>query len=109
MTIDVLGTSYDIYFETLDNDNIGECERYDKAIRINTAYFDNPENNYSAIFQTIRHEVIHAFFHEAGLECYAEDEILTDALAILFLKIDVAIKRATDIIVDGIKENNEND
>jgi hypothetical protein len=35
----------------------------------------------------LRHEVIHAFFHESGLRNYARDEVLTDWLALQFGKI----------------------
>ena len=91
MKIDVLGTDYDFYFannvEMEDSSNIGECDRYGKSIKINLEYFRQKNMKIDAIHQTIRHEVLHAFLHEAGLDCYAEDEILVDALAILFPKI----------------------
>ena len=53
----------------------------------------NPDG---AIRKTVRHELFHAIFHEAGLDCYAEDEVLVDALAILFPKIEQLIKEACE-------------
>ena len=104
MTIDVLGTTYNICFDTIDKDNLGECDRYDKIIRLNLVYFQEPENNFKAIYQTLKHEILHAFFHEAGLDCYAEDETLCDALAVLMDKAYMAIVDAIQIIIDNTRE-----
>ena len=94
-TIKILGSEYQISIcdseEMQDKDNAGECDRYARKIRINSEQFeegnDATENIKAAISKTIRHEILHAVFHEAGLDCYAEDEILVDALAVLFPKI----------------------
>lgn len=94
MTIDVLGTSYDLTINEKDKmqdaDNYGECDRYAKTIRINKDAFEGEgltDNIQGVIDKTVRHELFHAIFHEAGLDCYAEDEVLVDALAILYPKI----------------------
>lgn len=99
MTIDVLGTSYDLTINGKDKmqdaDNYGECDRYSKTIRINKDAFEGEgltDNIQGVIDKTVRHELFHAIFHEAGLDCYAEDEVLVDALAILFPKIEQLIK-----------------
>ena len=98
--IDVLGTMYDIICCDSclmeDADNIGECDRYNKKIRINQDYFSQKNVNINAKFKTMRHEIIHAFLHEAGLDCYSEDEILVDALAVLIPKIMLCSKLAED-------------
>ena len=92
--ISILGTDYEIIecdeTQMQDKDNDGECDRYTKTIRINSDAFvgENLTRNIKgAINKVIRHELFHAIFHEAGLDCYAEDEILVDALAILYPKI----------------------
>ena len=40
----------------------------------------------------LRHEIIHAFFHESGLTDYYRDEVLVDYLAIQFAKIGKAFE-----------------
>lgn len=97
--IDVLGTMYEIICCDsclMEDDNIGECDRYNKIIRINQEYFSQKNVNINAKFKTMRHEIIHAFLHEAGLDCYSEDEILVDALAVLIPKIMLCCKLAED-------------
>lgn len=100
-TIEILGSQYRIIFtdEMQDNDNYGECDRYSKTIRINKNAFEGEgltNNIQGVIDKTVRHELFHAIFHEAGLDCYAEDEVLVDALAILFPKIKQLIKEVQD-------------
>lgn len=98
MTLDILGTIYNMLIlsekEMGNANNCGECDRYTKTIRINFDYFNQEDVHIEGKFKTIRHEIIHAFFHEAGLDCYAEDEILVDALAILYPKISKCIDEA---------------
>ena len=91
MKVSILGTEYDFYMcktsDMDDRDNLGECDRYSKTIKINEEYFLKDGIDSSAMLKTIRHEVLHAVFHEVGLDCYAEDEVLVDAVAILLPKI----------------------
>lgn len=101
--IDILGTDYKIIecdeAQMQDKDNEGECDRYAKIIRINSDAFigENLTGNIKgAINKVIRHELFHAIFHEAGLDCYAEDETLVDALAILYPKINKIMEVNTD-------------
>lgn len=93
--ISILGTDYKIIecdeAQMQDKDNDGECDRYTKTIRINSDAFvgeNLTQDIKGAKSKVIRHELFHAIFHEAGLDCYAEDEILVDALAILYPKIE---------------------
>ena len=96
MRLNILGTDYEFCMcsskEMSDSDNLGECNRYTKTIKINDGYFLREGVEYEAEIKTIRHEIIHAIFHEAGLDCYAEDEILVDALAVLIPKIEDVVK-----------------
>lgn len=101
--INILGTGYELIIDgkeqMQDEDNYGECDRYTKVIRINKDAFEGEnltKNIKGVIDKTIRHELFHAIFHEAGLDCYAEDEILVDALAVLIPKIMLCCKLAED-------------
>ena len=74
----------------------GLAELYSKELIINSemnpksgqeyANFDDFEK------KVIRHEIIHAFFHEAGLMDYCSDETLVDWLALQMPKIKKAMK-----------------
>ena len=90
--IHVLGTPY-----TINNDHdtvtdrYGDCERYAKEINIYHKSFEGDDTCKcveKVINKTIRHELFHAIFHEAGLDEYSEDETLVDCLAILYPKIE---------------------
>lgn len=101
--INILGTDYDLIMayekQMQDKDNDGECDRYAKVIRINKDAFEGEnltDNIDEAMDKVIRHELFHAIFHEAGLDCYAEDEILVDALAILYPKIEKIMEVQND-------------
>lgn len=105
--VSILGTGYEIIVgdetQMFDKDNYGECDRYTKAIRINKDAFEGEgltKNIRGVIDKTIRHELFHAIFHEAGLDSYAEDEMLVDALAILYPKIENIMKVTKDIEVN---------
>ena len=107
MMISILGTGYEIIVDDesqmQDKDNYGECDRYTKAIRINKDAFEGEglTNNIQGVVEkTVRHELFHAIFHEAGLDCYAEDEMLIDALAILYPKIENIMKIAKEVKPD---------
>ena len=87
MTFDVLGTIYTLHYNEKkceDQDAHGLCELYSKQIILNLQGFDQP-NAFDKVEEfykkVLRHELIHAFFHEMGLNGYGSDEILVDALA----------------------------
>jgi len=113
MMFDILGTAYDIVCCSSsameDADNIGECDRYTKVIRINQDYFNQKDVKIGAKYKTMRHEIIHAFLHEAGLDCYSEDEILVDALAVLIPKIMLCSKIVEDEVVTHRNEVMQNE
>ena len=46
--------------------------------------------------ETMRHEIIHAFLHESGLENYCDDEVLVDWLAKQWNKISIAFQEALE-------------
>lgn len=98
MVINVLGQEYEIQFkngkecpklELLQAHGIAEL--YDKKLIIDAEMnsktgkeFDNFNEFENKV---VRHEIMHAFFHEAGLRDYCEDETLVDWLALQIPKI----------------------
>lgn len=91
----ILGTEYKLI---LDDESLkeidadGECRGYSKVIRIRPlkdmlyggASDDEKRKRYNEV---LRHEVIHAFFNECGLDDYCNDEELVDWIAVQFLKM----------------------
>lgn len=93
--INILGVKYDIRETQLDYDTLGRCNRYSKVIELNKDLADICECKESIDVikaQVLRHEILHAAFHECGLSKYAEDESLVELLAIQFPKIIQAMK-----------------
>ena len=96
MQIDVLGTSYSIrQSNKVENLNLedadGYCDHSVKSIVIDT-FKDSPgslEDLDEYKKQVIRHEVIHAFLFESGLDTnsWARNEEIVDWFAIQFPKL----------------------
>lgn len=101
MKIDILGTKYDVQVEEQmkNTSSDGVCKLYDKTIRYR-AVLDmlNAEDGFNAketrYEEVIRHEIVHAFFYEAGLHNYCSNEELVDWLAIQFPKMVKAMIKA---------------
>ena len=95
--VNVLGTEYEIqeseetYKRLITTQNTGECDMYEKVISISPQEFianDSRENVRHAIYNIcMRHEILHAFFHEAGVDNYSADETLVDFIAMQFPKM----------------------
>ena len=94
MKTNVLGQDYDIIIDdTLkDKNKDGECLMYEKEINIKAAQ-DMLEQDASMSAkvkswnEALRHELIHAFFFEAGLSDYCSDETLVEFIAQQFPKL----------------------
>ena len=98
MRVNILGTDYEIVKQTREEnpklkEASGLCEIYAQKIVLtdydhsDLSLFDNLEV-YDK--QTLRHEIIHAFFAESGLHSdsdYASNEELVDWIAIQFPKM----------------------
>lgn len=91
----ILGTEYNLIRDdaTLKDINAdGECRGYSKTIRIRPlkdmlygeASNDEKKKRYDEV---LRHEVIHAFFNECGLDGYSDDEELVSWIAAQFPKM----------------------
>jgi len=99
-SIDILGTKYKVEFRKEINDEKlidadGYAELYSKELIIEEIVQD--ERTFKDLHKyknkVIRHEIIHAVFHEAGHDDYCKDEVLVDALAILIPMMLKAFKQ----------------
>jgi len=106
MTVNVLGTKYTIKESNkvadpnLEN-NDGYCDHTTKTIVIDT-FKDSPgslEDLESYKKQVIRHELIHAFLYESGLDAcsWARDEEIVDWIACQFPKLSNAFAQCNAI------------
>lgn len=102
--VDILGQPYDIY-ETSEEGNPkmedanAYVELYSKKIILNDDLMKNEDGRKVErldLFKqkVIRHELIHAFLHEAGMSKYVYDEDLVDWLAFQIPKIYEASTQA---------------
>ena len=98
--VSVLGTSYEIRYlsqeddERLENYN-GYCDAYSHLIIISTDK-DGDIHDYKVLQRKVlRHEIVHAFLHESGLDCnsqcldspWATNEEMVDWIALQGEKI----------------------
>lgn len=104
MRVNVLGTEYTITRETeFNNPKLkvadGYCDTYAKKIVVGTPDDDiqNTENLDASVCKVMRHEIIHAFLSESGLqECsdWAGNEECVDWIAKQIPKMVEAMKSA---------------
>lgn len=110
MNINILGTDYEIVRQDkqeqakLEACN-GFCEPYSKKIVIDK--FENEEKDRLSVEKfddfvkkVIRHEIVHAFFIESGLDNnsdYANNEELVDWIALQGIKIYKAWEKANAV------------
>ena len=97
----ILGTEYSIEIDdTLEKTELdGLCKEYDKRISIRNAGSMLDDDDSTGVKkirfdEVLRHEIIHAFFYEAGLEDYSDNEQLVDWIAKQFPKLEKAFKEA---------------
>lgn len=102
MKLNILGQEYNVKrmsekeypkLELLEAN--GLFEAYSKEIIINSEINKNTCKEYANIEKfenkVLRHEIIHAFFHESGLNEYCVDERLVDFLAFQLPKMTKVI------------------
>ena len=96
MKIDILGTEYDYELTTEHEDTRlcgcdGYCDAYEKRIAIENGHNKNAPGsiaNFDSLYQKVkRHEIIHAYLFESGLQDYAGNEQLVDWIAWRFPKL----------------------
>lgn len=98
--VNVLGIDYNIIpdEELQATENDGSCDKYSKEIRIRPIAWmlDNSANDKSKKMrfeEVVRHEIIHAFLFESGLDEYSYDESLVDWIAVQFPKMESVFKK----------------
>ena len=115
MTVNVLGTEYSITKKKYADDEVferrcidGYCDGYTKEIVIcDMATYkgwehESPKTIAACEKQTLRHEIVHAFFHESGLfgcemtygDGWTKNEEMVDWIANQGIKIYEAWKNA---------------
>ena len=93
--VNILGIEYEIHSQTSSEnvkltDNDGICEYYAHKIILDLSHMNEDlvwDNKLEYYRHVLRHEIIHALLHEAGLSNYSQDEALVEALAILYPKM----------------------
>lgn len=104
----ILGENYTINLNTpreILTDCDGECARYDKRISMVDIdeIFDGGGTKIGRkkrYAEGLRHEIIHAFFEESGLDEYSENEELVQWLAIQFPKLVDTFEQINDTLYD---------
>lgn len=94
-TINVLGTEYAIKLRQLDNEDIdGFTDNTSKLIVIRSDNYNKVGNFAELQKKQLRHEIIHAFLSESGLQCnwqhieqFGHDETTVDWFTIQSPKI----------------------
>lgn len=97
--VNVLGVPYKVHIGTVenypilkDNSSSGLCDFSIKSIWVADTQLDEPEvgdmqNKKYLTNITLRHELLHAYFHESGIENYADNENLVNYIAMSLEKI----------------------
>lgn len=93
--VDILGTTYTIREETLKDEEIdGFCDCFNRVICIRGDNYNNVGNFKRLQNQSLRHEIVHAFLAESGLQSnfehcqeFGHEETMIDWIAIQFPKI----------------------
>lgn len=98
--MNILGQNYDVIQDEslLHMDCDGLCLKYSKQIKIRPVHgmLDDSENEaekQKRYNEVLRHEAIHAFFSESGLDCYSNNEELVDWIANQFPKMYEEFKK----------------
>ena len=112
--IKILGTPYELYVDH-DKENPkmrgghAYVELWSKKIVFAPHESDSRtiESLFEYAFALIRHEVIHAMFHECGLTTYGygDNEVLVEWLAQKIPQLHQACKDATDIVGSHLIKN----
>lgn len=99
--INVLGTEYAIIVEEFaDNDMDGYCDSTCREIHLRSDNINKVGDFERAQKKALRHEIIHAFLSESGLqsnfqhcEQYGHDETMVDWISIQWHKIAAVYKQ----------------
>lgn len=97
-TVKILGTDYKVITDTdrcKQKNADGLCCVYEKEIYIREledmlSDSDSRDAKMKRFREVLRHEIIHAFFHECGLEEYSDNEFIVDWIAMNFPKMSTS-------------------
>ena len=104
MKVDILGTEYTIVekederFEALDA--VGFCEWWTKEIYIKKGIEETNETMKGLDRfkeNVIKHEIVHAFLFESGMQNYESDEQIVEWIARNIEKINKALEQAKEV------------
>jgi hypothetical protein len=101
----ILGTLYKIKYKNLkDADYDGSCDYTSKTIIIRADNYNNVGDFQRMQNKQLRHEIIHAFLAESGLQCnfehsttWGHEETMVDWVAIQFPKL-LAVYKELNIL-----------
>lgn len=101
MKVDILGTTYSIKRKNLkDADADGWCDNTNKTIVIRKDNSNNVGNFEYLMKKQLRHEIIHAYLSESGLQSnfenctrWGHNETIVDWMAVQFPKIYKTYKK----------------
>lgn len=103
--VNILGTDYEIVVDKSDeNPKLRNADAYaelfSKKIIVSRFGHDEltVENLEESVREIVRHEIVHAFFHESGLSGYCHDEVLVEWIAKQLPKLYVACETAVATI-----------
>lgn len=93
--INILGTEYVARTDDdacMEMNADGLCKFYDKQIVVRSlekmlGTDDSEDIKRIRMQEVVRHEIIHAFFTESGLDCYSDNEQLVSWIAVQFPKM----------------------
>lgn len=117
LQVNILGTTYDILFKTPEEDvHLVECDGYcdNSTHQLVIKWFEWDGMNYNDMLaysaKVIRHEIVHAFLYQSGLDtCASKDwarhEEMVDWIAIQIYKI---ASTAQDTEATFYEQNREN-
>ena len=96
-TINILGQKYK-YSETTvkDDSELSDCDGYVEKTKKRIVVNSDIDTEYMKR-KIRRHECLHAFFHESGLDAYSADETLVDYIANVFPKLLKTFKKVNAI------------
>lgn len=95
----ILGTEYTVKIDTDEckKENAdGLCNRFTKTIYIRSVgdMLDGdatPDDRINRFNQVLRHEAVHAYMYESGMEQY-DDEVIVDWIAMMMPKISKSLE-----------------
>ena len=92
-TVNILGTEYRIIKEDFNGEECdGYCDYTSKEIHIRNDNVNDVGDFDYLMKKQLRHEIVHAFLGESGLDNYSSDEVLVQWMAAQLPKMFQAMK-----------------